>query len=199
VETQKSIEFNWAGEDARLTGNLVHRILQLIGEQGLEHFSGPEAFGKVAPWCRQQLTCEGVNPSRGEVIMTRISEAINNSLASEKGRWLLEDHEDARCEYAITTVVGSLNEENREAGGPNRLQAKNLVLDRTFVDGDTRWIVDYKTSIHGGGDKEGFLDNEAERYREQLQSYKKAMALTETRPIKTALYFPMFDRFLEVD
>ena len=36
AETQDYIEFSWAGEDARLTGNLVHRLLQLIGEQGLE-------------------------------------------------------------------------------------------------------------------------------------------------------------------
>ena len=52
--------------------------------------------------------------------------------------------------------------------------------------------------FHSGGDLEGFLDNEANRYREQLQRYKEAMAITETLPIKTALYFPLLDRFYEV-
>lgn len=49
------------------------------------------------------------------------------------------------------------------------------------------------------GDLEGFLQNEAKRYREQLRGYKNAMALTETLPIKTALYFPLLDRLYEVD
>ena len=83
-------------------------------------------------------------------------------------------------------------------GGLDRKQARNLVLDRTFIENDTRWIIDYKTSSHGGGDLEGFLESEARRYREQLQRYKNAMAITETRPIKTALYFPMLDRLLEL-
>jgi len=74
---------------------------------------------------------------------------------------------------------------------------RNLVLDRTFVENGTRWIIDYKTSSHGGGDLEGFLDNEASRYREQLQRYQVAMAITETRPIRAALYFPLLDRLCE--
>ena len=185
TETQNYIEFSWAGEDARLAGNLVHRILQLVGEQGLSHWTGTDAFDRVAGWCHQQLTSEGVNTDRAEAIMIRVARAIDNCLASEKGRWILEDHADAQCEYAVTTVLAQ--------------QPRNLLLDRTFVADGTRWIVDYKTSSHGGGDVEGFLENEAKRYREQLQRYKAAMALAETRPIKTALYFPMFDRFLEVE
>ena len=74
-----------------------------------------------------------------------------------------------------------------------------MKLDRTFVENGTRWIIDYKTSSHGGGDLEGFLQSETDRYREQLQRYRHAMALTETRPIKTALYFPLLDRFCEVE
>jgi ATP-dependent exoDNAse (exonuclease V) beta subunit len=78
-------------------------------------------------------------------------------------------------------------------------QPRNLVLDRTFIDNGTRWIIDYKTSSHSGGDLEGFLQNEAERYREQLQQYRKAVAINESRPIRTALYFPLLDRFVEVN
>ena len=73
-----------------------------------------------------------------------------------------------------------------------------MVLDRTFIDEGTRWIIDYKTSSHGGGDLEAFLDNEASRYQDQLQRYRDAMALTESRPIRTALYFPLLDRLKEI-
>ena len=73
-----------------------------------------------------------------------------------------------------------------------------MVLDRTFIANGTRWIIDYKTSSHSGGDLEGFLENEAGRYQDQLQRYRDAMALTETLPIRTALYYPILDRFKEV-
>ncbi len=184
AEAQDYIEFSWAGEDARLTGNLVHRLLQLIGEQGLNHWEARGGIAKRENWCRQQLASEGVQKDKADAIIARAIEAIENCLASEQGRWILEDHEDARCEYAITAVLDNL--------------PRNLVLDRTFIENGTRWIIDYKTSSHGGGDLEGFLESEVVRYRGQLHRYKTAIAMTETRPIKTALYFPLLDRLCEV-
>ena len=185
AETQDYIEFSWAGEDARLTGNLVHRLLQLISEQGLEKWLADGGISRRSNWCRQILSSEGVQKDKADAIISRATRAIENCLASEKGRWILENHEDAHCEYAITAVLG-------------KQRPISMVLDRTFIADGTRWIIDYKTSDHGGGDLEGFLENEAKRYQDQLQRYRDAMALTETLPIKTALYFPLLDRFQEV-
>jgi len=184
AQSRDYIEFKWAGEDARLTGNLVHRLLQLIGEEGLETWEAGGGISKVKNWCRQQLASEGVREQKADRIIARATRAINNCLASEHGKWILECREESHCEYAITAVLDG--------------QARNMVLDRTFIENGTHWIIDYKTSSHGGGDLEGFLKNETERYREQLQRYKNAVAITETRPIRTALYFPLLDRFCEV-
>ncbi len=181
AEISTPIEFSWAGEDARLTGNLVHRLLQLLGDEGQEAWSAGGGMAKHINWCRRVLGAEGVQKSRADSIMERVTRAIENCLASEKGRWILAEHEDAHCEYAITAILDG----ERPLG---------MVLDRTFVENGTRWIIDYKTSSHAGGDLEGFLENEAGRYQTQLQRYKDALALTETRPIKTALYFPLLDR-----
>ena len=73
--------------------------------------------------------------------------------------------------------------------------AQSLRIDRTFVDeAGVRWIVDWKTSAHEGGDREAFLDNELERYRGQLERYAHAMKLLEPdRPLKVGLYFPLLD------
>ena len=182
---QNYIEFSWAGEDARLTGNLVHRLLQLIGEQGLDPWKASGGIAKRANWCRRQLASEGVQKEKADAIIARATEAIENCLASKQGRWILKNHEGARCEYAITVVLDS--------------RPRNMILDRTFIEDGVRWIIDYKTSSHSGGDLEGFLDNEASRYREQLQRYRDAMAITETLPIRNALYFPLLDRLCEVD
>lgn len=183
-DAQQYIEFDWAGEDARLTGNLVHRLLQLIGEQGLASWQAGGGISRRGNWCRQQLMSAGIKNEKADAIIARATEAIENCLASKQGRWILANHEDAHCEYGITAMLD---------GHPG-----SLVLDRTFVENGTRWIIDYKTSSHSGGDLEGFLDNEARRYREQLQRYKNAVAITDSRPIKTALYFPLLDRFYEV-
>jgi hypothetical protein len=72
-------------------------------------------------------------------------------------------------------------------------------LDRTFVDRrGTRWIVDYKTSAHEGAGLEGFLDNECERYRPQLERYRQLFAGLEDRPIQAGLYFPLLQRWCEI-
>lgn len=185
AETRSPIEFGWAGEDARLTGELVHRLLQLIGAEGLEAWPAGGGMPGHLDWCRRVLTAQGVQTTRADLIIARARLAIENCLASEKGRWILGQHEDAHCEYALTAILDG----ERPA---------SMVLDRTFSEDGTRWIIDYKTSSHAGGDLEGFLQNEAGRYRDQLRRYRDAMALTETRPIRTALYFPLLDRFLEV-
>ncbi len=72
---------------------------------------------------------------------------------------------------------------------------QSLRIDRTFVDAEgVRWIVDWKTSRHEGGDREAFLDRELERYRSQLERYAQAMRTLEPdRPVKTGLYFPLLD------
>jgi ATP-dependent exoDNAse (exonuclease V) beta subunit len=179
------IAFNWAGEDARLTGNLVHRLLQRIGECGLDAWAKAGGAEAGREWCRHYLRQRGVEGTKARAIINTAQQAIETCLASRQGRWILGDHRGARCEHRLTAVL--------------RGQTRNLVLDRTFVDDGTRWIIDYKTSSHGGGDLEGFLTNEADRYREQLQDYQEAMAPSETHPVKTALYFPLLDRLVEVD
>ena len=68
-------------------------------------------------------------------------------------------------------------------------------LDRTFVDGGTRWIVDFKTSAHEGGAVQAFLAAEVERYRVQLERYANAIAALDARPIKVGLYFPLLREF----
>jgi ATP-dependent exoDNAse (exonuclease V) beta subunit len=183
-DVQEYIEFRWAGEDARLTGNLVHRLLQLIAAQGLPAWSASGGMASRENWCRSQLASEGVLGVRADSIIALTAQSIANCLESEHGRWILESHELAESEYALTAVLNG--------------QPRRLVLDRTFVDNGTRWIIDYKTSSHSGGGLEGFLQNEAERYRDQLQRYRAAVAIHELRPIRTALYFPLLDRFLEV-
>ena len=66
-----------------------------------------------------------------------------------------------------------------------------VALDRTFIEIAVRWVVDYKTGTHEGGDLEAFLDREQERYRKQLEQYAALMKMLDGRPVKLGLYFPL--------
>jgi hypothetical protein len=73
-------------------------------------------------------------------------------------------------------------------------------IDRTFVDErGTRWVVDYKSSLHQGAGVDAFLDNECARYRGQLERYRKLFGMLEERPVRTALYFPLLGSWREVE
>jgi ATP-dependent exoDNAse (exonuclease V) beta subunit len=99
---------------------------------------------------------------------------------------VLDGHDDAHSELALTGQIDG------------RLQS--IVIDRSFVDADgQRWVIDYKTSIHEGGDLDGFIANEVRRYRGQLERYARFARELGPQPVRTALYFPLLGRFVEVD
>ena len=199
MDDRNEIEFNWAGEDARHTGILVHRLLHLVANRGLENWNSDDDLPKAVNWCFQQLAIQGILNGRAQDIIARVTRAIETCLGSERGRWLLRSHADAHCELAISVVMGAAEPADTSITRMGQQRVNNLVLDRTFIDQGYRWIVDYKTSSHAGGDLEGFIENESGRYRLQLRRYRDAMALVESLPIRTALYFPLHDRFLEVE
>ena len=70
---------------------------------------------------------------------------------------------------------------------------QRVIIDRTFIDADgTRWVIDYKTGSHEGGELDAFLDKEVQRYREQVESYARVMRRMEPgRVVRVGLWFPM--------
>jgi ATP-dependent exoDNAse (exonuclease V) beta subunit len=90
---------------------------------------------------------------------------------------VLGTREQARSELRLTLRGGALLEHIR--------------IDRTFVADGRRWIVDFKTSEHEGGNLGAFLDSEVERYAPQLERYAAAVAAIDSRPVQLCLYFPL--------
>ncbi|MCY3770983.1 MAG: UvrD-helicase domain-containing protein [Gemmatimonadetes bacterium] len=167
--------FEWAGDMQRRVGTVVHHMLQRL--------QVPNRLDFNEETLRTALRYEGLDGDNLDEAVFRAVTALNNTIQDDRGRWILSRHENDKREYRLSTVL------------EGRFQS--YVLDRTFVDDGRRWIIDYKTSAHEGGDMEGFLDNEQERYRTQLENYARLMRSRDSRPITLGLYFPLLQGWRE--
>ncbi|MEX2264961.1 MAG: UvrD-helicase domain-containing protein [Bryobacteraceae bacterium] len=172
------VEFRWAGQTVRHVGTVVHRMLQRISEEGLDKWS-VERLADRRPVVEASLRSLGVPLAGLEHAVSKVERALRCALDDSFGRWVLDSQrEDVRSEHALSGVVDG--------------RVQRIIADRTFVADGVRWIVDFKTGEHEGGDLEGFLDNERERYRRQLEAYARMFARIDAHPIRLALYFPLY-------
>ena len=175
-------EFEWVGETLRHVGTVVHRLLQRVADDDGQWDAARQ--GRAEPLVRQMLSQAGVRAAELEDALADVMLALRNTLEDERGHWLLQGYQDARGEYALSTLRDG--------------RLKTGIIDRTFVDADgVRWIVDYKTSRHTGADVDAFLARERARYAPQLERYADMMRGLETRRVRVGLYFPLMRRFVD--
>lgn len=182
-------DFDWATETARHVGTLVHRELERRVRNG-GAAAGAAMPADAAPRLAAELAELGVPPQRCDAAVLRVFEAIERTLSDARGRWLLgigEPIQEAESELALSGVVNG--------------RVVSSVIDRSFVDvRGVRWIVDFKTSTHEGGQLAAFLDSEVERYRPQLRRYVQLIrCLHPAQPVRAALYFPLLRQWREVE
>ena len=168
------IEFSWAGETARHIGSVVHRWMQRIADDGLDGWTR-DRVNALKPRLVGELERRGVPRDQCNDAAARAMRALAQTLEDKRGRWLLGAHADAKSEYRMRVAVGGA--------------VYGCIMDRIFRDENgRRWIVDYKTSSHEGGDVEAFLDRERGRYEKQLMRYAQALGEASTM---LGLYFPL--------
>ena len=176
------VEFYWVGAAARHAGTIVHRWMQIIadGKPGEVAIDLETVRTVSSRWARQM----NVPGDQLRSVCDRVQDAIRGALDDDRGRWILCGEGDSEL-----PVTGSFC---------GRLES--VVIDRVRIDADgAHWIIDYKTSAHEGGNLAGFLAQEEDRYRPQLQKYATMYAaLTGVRP-RAALYFPLLQVFREID
>ncbi|MFT4047333.1 MAG: 3'-5' exonuclease, partial [Solimonas sp.] len=172
--------FEWAGEVARLTGTVFHRWAERLAAGDLAPWSDA-MLASLAQSLPQELAEAGVPASRCDEAARLVRRALTQLLADPRGRWLFDAaHREARSEWALTAWLD---------GRPQR-----FVIDRSFVDADgVRWIVDFKTGRHEGGDVETFVAEERRRYQRQLQTYAILLRRYGPQPVRAALYLPLLD------
>ncbi|MBV9726991.1 MAG: UvrD-helicase domain-containing protein [Gammaproteobacteria bacterium] len=178
------VEFSWVRETQRDIGTVVHAwLLRLAQERPLRATAELE---KEREAVLAQLARLGVPQSERTRASDLILRALGQTLSDARGRWILDGaHRDPYSEWELSGVTGG--------------RLRNVRIDRSFIDeSGTRWVIDYKISSHEGGDLEGFLAQELERYRPQLAGYVELARAVGEQPVRAALYFPLLGAFREM-
>ncbi|MEO5334931.1 MAG: UvrD-helicase domain-containing protein [Magnetococcus sp. YQC-5] len=177
-QTEKSVEFDWAGESVRMIGMVVHRYLMVIANEGLDAWPVSRIHAMESIFMARLMQL-GADLEGGKEMAQQVMMALVQTLEDPRGRWILADtHPESGCEFKVTGVVEG--------------RLVRAVMDRWLVDEEgVRWIIDFKTSRHTGGNLEGFLDNEQVRYQEQLRRYGLLMKHLFSGPVRLGLYFPV--------
>ncbi|HEY0268199.1 MAG TPA: 3'-5' exonuclease, partial [Methyloradius sp.] len=169
-ENQHSIE--------KHIGTLAHRYVELIAQSGLPAWSHDRLLSlKLAMqrWLEQQ----GHGVKEAEQGASKVVSALTTTLSSPEGRWVLQARDSARAEFALTSV--------RQAS-VHQGSAIGQIIDRTFIDDGTRWIIDYKSALLNADTTQQAMNQFAEQYRSQLEAYA-ALFADEGLPIKKAILF----------
>jgi ATP-dependent exoDNAse (exonuclease V) beta subunit len=180
---EEEIEFSWVRQTARRIGTVVHEVLEKFGGMPLPAIGD---LPRLRTRLESRLQALGVEPEAARAGAERALAALRATLTDARGRWLFDpSHRDARSELELTGLRGGL--------------IINAVIDRTFVDAaGIRWVVDFKTSPHEGGNLQAFLDEEARRYESQLQRYAHLARELGPEPVRAGLYFPLLAAWREV-
>lgn len=169
---------------ARHLGTVLHRTLKQIGQEGIENWPKQRRAGLSAFWT-SSLKQMGIIVSLSE--LDSLVSAIENMLEDEKGRWILDKHIEGDCEQQLSYF------------DTDTQSVKTSIIDRTFVEDDTRWIIDYKYSRPNDGETEQqFVQRQTEAYSGQLKHYAQLYRHIDKYSVRCALYFPQTAVFIEV-
>ncbi len=175
----RPVTYDWVGALTRHAGTLVHRWLKRITDAARD--TPPALPAALATVTRRWAVELGVPAADLAAVCGRVRTALERILADPRGRWLLSG-----AGHAELPITGRWNG-----------RVESVVLDRVRIDGDgVHWIVDYKSSVHEGGDLPGFLAQETARHRPQLDKYARLYAALSGAPVRTALYFPLLAEFV---
>ena len=126
--------------------------------------------------------------ARARAPRRRCSRALTQTLADERGRWILDPaHREAHAELALS------GRERRTAA-----RRSSSIAPSSMRTG-TRWVIDFKTSRHEGAGREAFLDEEVDalpRAAGHLRASSRGRS--GPQPVRAALYFPLLQAFREL-
>ena len=156
-------------------GILAHIYMQLFAASDLRAWN-LERLQQCQLAMRKWLMQQGHAEHTSQLGTAQVLTALQTTINSEAGRWVLQNHTHAASELSLMQL--------------NETEVKNHVIDRTFIESTTdgaqvRWIVDYKLA---SVDETMDLTQAAEAHRPQLERYA-GLFVNEGLPVKKAVLF----------
>jgi ATP-dependent helicase/nuclease subunit A len=158
-------------------GTLAHRYMEIIANQGLQAWPLTR-ISQSKPVMQHWLRERGHAESQVSEAATQVETLLHTTLNSEAGKWVLAARHEAAAELAVLS----------QADG----EIKKHVIDRTFVEGNVRWIIDYKTGM-----PQQNLEAAAESHRAQLVTYAELFK-TQALPVRCAILFMSLGELFEL-
>ena len=163
----------------RHCGILAHVYMQLFSTTDLQVWYG-ERLQQCEIGMQKWLMQQGHTAKNAQQGAINVSLALQTTLQSEAGQWVLKNHDRAASELSLMRV--------------QEHEVNNHVIDRTFIENGMRWIVDYKLTTV---DETLDFNLYAEQHRPQLERYA-SLFLSEGLPIKKAVLFLSSGKLVEL-
>jgi ATP-dependent exoDNAse (exonuclease V) beta subunit len=179
--------------EARAFGNTVHALLELLAQRTEDGSSASTLLGEIPAWqprIKALLRHHGVPPPSLQRLAVRAQQALVSILGDPEGLWVIGTHKDATSEHAVVVW--------------DEVRA-SVRLDRIFRAGtapqaegeECLWIIDFKTTPHGGTSIDEFLNSEREKYTLQMESYARIMrGAMQPEELRLGLYYPLIPRLI---
>lgn len=172
--------YQWAGLSARSVGITCHYFLEQIAKMGIKNWSLEKIKDLDKEISYQYKFINGLEISTIELNMIR--KVLENTTNCKKAEFIFTEYQNSANELKLSFL--------------KEKQLKSIIIDRTFVFDNKRYIIDYKTSSHTGGNVDDFLNNEKRRYLPQMNLYAQVLSSLYPEPITLALYFPFLKELL---
>ncbi len=173
--------FAWPlGESAeRISGVLIHAWLARFARQAAE----PDEHAlPTSQTLERQLRALGLPDQLRVQAGGEVRAALAAMLQNERGRWLLSQPL-RQVEWALIDAAQTVS-----------------IMDLAIDLPDGWLVVDYKTSRPGEQETEAaFAARMCERYSGQMQRYRQQLQGYDQRAVRTVLYFPRDDRWIELE
>ena len=156
-------------------GTLAHLYMEIIANAGLKHWPASRMDACLQAMCFW-LKQRGYDAKIANQAATEVAAALKTTIESADGKWVLQQRENQRAEYALSTA-----------------EAQHKI-DCTFVEKNVRWIIDYKlTQANDSADLQAL----ALTHQAQLNRYE-TLFLHENLPIKKAVFFLTIGKLVEI-
>ena len=175
AESLSAIEDNI---EERAVGIVYHEIMRRLGAGHVDWVSDKDRVqrtvrARLRQHCHPETTLDDS--------IAGVESLVSKTLDSDHGQWILGSYSLSGVEQPIRRALGD--------------RWEKLVIDRFFVDGDTCWVIDYKTAT--GSSKE-FYEMQKLRYQEKMEEYRRVIAQTGlVTDVRCALFFPASQALVE--